>query len=292
MNINLSNRTGVGIALIFITTLVVLILVQTGHVSAQKGAKLYPIELSATLRSDPGDAIYSDKLGVPYTSNRITSSYPNDVILREPGTLYMRIQKNRRVYFRFDATSRFPSTYEPASTMVTCHEYSVDGMSGKGFSENKPAFLANGGVVELINDITFITTGASVRYVADTGWVADATLPTIANMAEDGTPLYVWMNISFNTIDEDESFFLHHGYELWTGLNPRTGIAKVTHPGPDTWVLVPLPPDDPDHPLRSLGGNDASLTMTVGRDVKAGHQGGYCDLGYWEMPFELTLKRR
>jgi len=291
MNINLPNRAGVGIALISITTLVASILVQTGHVSAQKGAKLYPIELSANFRSDSNDGIYSDNSAVPYTSNRITSGYPNDVILREPGTLYMRIQKNRRVYFRFDAVSRFPSTYDPGSTLVTCHEYSVDGISGNGFTENAPAFLTNGTVTQT-NDLTIITTGASVRYDTASGWVEDATLPTIATMAAGGAPLHVWMSVRFDTIDDDESFHVHHNYGLWTGLSPRTGIAQVTHPNADTWVLVPLPDGDLAHPLRALGWNDASLTMAVGTHRKDGHLGGYCDLGYWVMPFELTLKRR
>lgn len=303
MSIKLWNRAGVGIALIFITTLVVSILVQTGHVSAQKGAKLYPIELSATLRSDVNDGIYSDNPTVPYTTNRITASYPNNVILQEAGTLYMRIQKNRRVYFRFRIPSVVPSTYVAGDNQVVCREYSPDGISGKEFLENAPAFLTNGGDVTQANDITFITTGASVRYQAyvpatettpatPAGWIEDASLPTIASMEVGPDPLYVWLSVRFDTIDDDESFTIHHNYELWTGLKPRTGIAMVTHTDVNTWVLVPLPPDDPAHPFRALGDNEASLSMVVGIHRKDGHSGGYCDLGYWVMPFELTLTRR
>jgi len=50
-----------------------------------------------------------------------------------------------------------------------------------------PAFLtSDGGSVTLTNDITFITTSASVKYVPPSppgtlgSWVADPTLPTIA----------------------------------------------------------------------------------------------------------------
>ena len=308
MSIKMWNRAGVGTALIFIAVLVAVLLVQTGPISAQKGKpqpteKPQPIELSATLRSAPDDGIYSDNLTLAYISNSDTPSYPNNVLLRETGTLYMRIQKNRRVHFRFDVQGfSYPQpthTYVPGNSTVTCHEYSQDGISGTRFFVPAPAFLtSDGGFVTLTNDITFITTSASVRYVPPVppvtlgSWVADPTLPTIAGMEENKAPLYVWLSISFNTTDENESFFVHHNYQLWTGLSPRTGIAMVTHPDADTWVLVPLPPDDLAHPLRALGWNDASLSMTVGRDVKAGHSGGYCDLGYWNMPFELTLTRR
>jgi len=302
------NCSRVGLARIFIAVLVALLLVQTGPISAQKGkpqptGKPQPIELSATLRSATDDGIYSDDPGRAYTSNSDTPSYPNNVNFRETGTLYMRIQKNRRVYFRFDALGiSYPDptyTYVPGNPTVTCHEYSQDGISGTAFFVPAPAFLtSDGGSVTLTNDITFITTSASVKYVPPSppgtlgSWVADPTLPTIAGMDVDKAPLYVWLSISFNTTDEDESFFVDHNYQLWTGLSPRTGIAMVTHPDADTWVLAPLRDGDPQHPLRALGWNDAVLSMTVGRDVKAGHSGGYCDLGYWNMPFELTLKRR
>ena len=294
MSITLWNRAGVGIAFIFIAVLAAVLLVQSGRVAAQKGAKVYPIELSASFRGASDDGVYSDNPSVPYVSNGDTPGYPNNVLLREPGTLYMRIQKNRRVYFNFNVPSISPpitSTYVPNNTDVTCHEYAVDGVSGKIFTEPAPVFLTNG-TVTLDNDLTIITTSASVRYDAASGWVEDATLPTMAKMAVTGTPLYVWLSFRFDTIVDDESFHIHHNYELWTGLSPRTGIAKVTHPDVNTWVLVPLPDDDPDHPLRALGRNDASLTMAVGTHRKDGHSGGYCDLGYWNMPFELTLTRR
>jgi hypothetical protein len=304
MDIKLSSRAGVNIALVFFAVLVAWLLVQTGHIAARGGPKPQSTELKAYLRSPAtGDKIYSDDPGVPYTSNRDTAGYPNNVIFQPSGTLYMRIQKNRRVYFDFDIGSlSCPSTctFAPGNLEVTCHEYSQDGVSGGVFTEETPAFVKDGGTVTLTNDITFISTGAAVQYVPPAptappgtlgSWVADPTLPTptIPTMSV-GDTLYVWLSISFDTTDENESFTIHHNYELWTGLSPRTGIAKVTHPLPDTWVLEPLPPGDTDHPLRALGWNQASLSMAVGRDVKAGHSGGYCDLGYWNMPFELTLK--
>lgn len=301
MNIKLSSRAALRIALIFVAALVAWLLVQTGHVAARGGPKPQPTELKAYLRgADTGDKIYSDNPTVPYISNRDTAGYPNNVILQPTGTLYLRIQKNRRVYFTFDDVSANPpstSTYTVGNTEVMCHEYSLDGISGGHFMLNAPAFLGNGGTVTLANDVTYITTGASVKFVPGSGnvsakWIEDANLPTIAGMEVNKDPLYVWLSVRFDTIDENESFDVYHNYAMWTGLSPRTGIAMVTHPSADTWVLVPLPPDDLAHPLRALGWNDASLSMTVGRDVKAGHSGGYCDLGYWNMPFTLTLKKR
>ena len=80
-------------------------------------------------------------------------------------------------------------------------------------------------------------------------------------------------------------------YQLWSSeASLAGGVAKVTHPSADVWVVEPQSPDD-GIPLRSLGPNEAGFKVAV-PEVKRVRSGGNCDLGDWVMPFKLTLSRQ
>ena len=299
--------------------LVAVLLVMPGSMSTiGAGPKATSIELSAAFRDYPDDGIRSDIPGKPYVSNSDTPGYPNNVLLQLPaGTLFMRIQQNRRLVFRFAELIREPSL--DADGKLYCRGYNQTPLKSYDFTYGSlPSFLQDGASGEPANDFTRISTRG---VYAKSGEVWTYTTPFSLTSMGVTTPLvaYVGLSIDFHMDWKDYYFDVMPEYYLWRGQDPMTGIVKVTRDtAKKTWTIEPLPEDDPDardlanhladefrfntggptDPLPYPGFVDpgaplpfqASLFIwTSSQQGKDGHPGGYCDLGDWRLPFQLTL---
>ncbi len=267
------------------------IVVQNTDGRTGKGTELFSVtqkiesgELSAQFRDAAGDMIRSDGLG-EYTSNRITPSYPNDVVLLSSGSLSMRIQKNRQVVFEFANALR---DYLVGS-QVQCRVYAPVGVPPVYFYVDAPAVSVPGAPP---NDIATISTGGSWKQISG-GWYFDSATFNLRTMAA-GQIAYVLLAFKFDTLEPaDQAFFVVPGLR-WLDGPPVTGAVKVTYNGVDSvtgkksWFLESVPADDALAIYRGLASDQAIFYMPID-SVRKVHGAGTCDLGDWPMPFGLTL---
>jgi hypothetical protein len=264
----------------------VVLVVPPGPMLAQKGKAASPqaeTELEAQFRDSQGDKIYSDGGGPYYTVREPDRTYSSVVMLNSDGRLNMRVVKNRRVFLNFDTPIRrvWPST----NGQLTCHDYGGETV----FYVDPPSFLA--GVPE--NDSIYISTFGKIT---DNGsqWVYDPSVPfDFRTMAVHPTEsALVRIQINFYTAADAGMFGVMPSYQLWSADVPLAGgVANVTHPSADAWVIESRFPDNAAVPPFLLGPNEAGFKITA-PEVKRVHPGGNCDLGDWVMPFGLTLTKR
>ncbi len=277
-------------ALFGVVALMFVFLLLPDSTSAQKNKTPLRRELAADFRDWPGDKIHSNNTD-PFYSNQNTPSYPNDVFLQSGGTLYMRIQKNQRVFFDFNDPVR---SWDKGDGMVNCQEWSPDG-TGAGFTYAPPAFLLGDGRPN--NDFTVIATGGS--YTQDTAgaWHHNSTYFDFTALNPVGAVAYVAMNVRFDIVEQDEQFGIMFGSRIWKAndyaapISGWTGIVQVIRTSDASWYVEPIPSDHPIAAARELQANQAALYL-VGQGVKRGHGSGNCDLGDWWMPFAMTLTLR
>ena len=259
----------------------------TGPTLAQKGKVPRTTELSADFRDAAGDKIHSNNTD-PFESNDFTASYPNNVNLSESGALFMRIQKNQRVFFDFDTPLR---SWIDDSGSVMCRAYSPTG-TGTIFDAAPPAFLLGDGRPD--NDFTVITTGGG--YIEDDSgqWSFDSTYVNLKGLSV-GEVAYVLLSVRFNA--PDETFFMHFGSRIWVQdyakpANGWAGIAQITRMSATSWYIEPLPVDHPIALARALEADQTALFMQGSTGKGAKNLSGNCDLGDWQMPFGLSLSVR
>jgi hypothetical protein len=156
------------------------------------------------------------------------------------------------------------------------------------FHVGPPSFLT--GVPD--NDSFYLSTFGKITYDG-AQWVYDPSIPfNFRTMAVDpAASVLARIQINFYTAADSGLFGVMPNYRLWSGETALAGgVAKLTHPFTDVWVIESQSPDDPA-PLRSLGPNDAGFKITA-PELKRVHAGGNCDLGDWVMPFHVTLYRQ
>ena len=247
-----------------------------GVVLAQKGKTTsYYAELSATF-DDASGMIHSDGAGA-YTSNSISPGYPNNIIFKSDGSLYMRIQKNRRLIIDFD--SRTPGTPEPiVNGAVTCREFAPAGTDPTYFTAEPPDLVLPGVPP---NDLTGVATAGS--WSQPDGGVYNTAKFNFALMTQ-GQSAYVSLSFYFTTSPAEEAFYLMPGLNWWDPSGLHAGIVKVTYLGQNvdtgkrSWEVVPV-------------SGQASLYFPISY-VRKVHGSGTCYMGDWEMPFRVTLADR
>jgi len=259
-------------------------LLTPGPTLAQKGKIPRTTELYADFRDAAGDRIHSNNTD-PFYSNDFTASYPNNVYLSESGTLFMRIQKNQRVFFDFDTPLR---SWTDENERVTCRAYSPDG-TGTIFDSAAPTFLLGDGRPD--NDFTNITTGGG--YIEDNSgqWSFDSTYVNLKALGLNEVA-YVVMGIRFDT--PHESPFMFFGSRIWVQdyakpANGWTGIVQVARTSSTSWYIEPLAIDHPIAIARGLEADQTALFMQGNTGKGAKGLSGNCDLGDWQMPFGLDL---
>ena len=264
-----------------------------GSMSAERPVRYTEVELSADFNAPDGTCGTLFKIctdGRLYTSNRLSKSYPNNVLFTSSGDLYLRIQRNQKLRFVFDTPARAYPVW-PNQNLV-CRSYSLNAYTSdddEDWGLSAPAFLNASGFYDAV--FTSIRTGAQFVYQNGT-WTSQSHVEYTFPLQEEtrlpvGETVYVAMNAQIHTYDPDTTLGFQHNSSLWSTVVPYTGIVMVTHPDVNTWEVEPLPPDVPNAPLRALGPNEAGL-----RVISSGPgQSGYCDLGDWVMPFHLTLRR-
>jgi hypothetical protein len=308
--------------------LVAILLILPGALSAVgAGPRTTPTELSAAFRDAPGDGIQSDIYQKPYISNNDTSGYPNNVQINPNGSLYMRIQQNRRLVFRFGDPIREAGL--DSAGRLYCRGYNPTPLKTYNFTYGSlPPFLQSGSSGETANDFTKITTAGVYRKVgSEWTYTTPFDLKSMAVKSPSGVTSpsveYVGLDISFHSDWQNDEFMVKPEYYLWRGQEPPTGIVKVTRDAANrTWTVETLSAEDPlawdlathlagefpfndgtpeKGPLPYPGFSDpgaplafqASLVMWVSSQPgKNGHPGGYCDLGDWRLPFFVTLRER
>ena len=275
---------------------VLAILGPNGVVVAQKGAKTTSTELSAVFDDDLNGvsaAIKSDGKGA-YTSNSITSGYPNDIVLLPSGALYMRIQQNRQLIFEF--TNRIPRIVPtPPEGKVICRQWAPAGYDPEYFTVDAPPLDLPGTPP---NDFTAITTGGSWTKV-NGQWAYSTATFNLKTMAA-GQTAYVSLSFNFHFHVEgsssDESYYARHGFDWWLNEGRRTDVVRVTcstdSTGKRTWALEPVPADVTDAPPHGLDAYQAGLYFLGETRVGKVRMSGTCYLGDWVMPFKLTLTER
>jgi hypothetical protein len=275
--------------------LLVALLLSPSLMWAQKGQKgqppNQPTELVALFRDNwdsntqtYGDKIHSDGFGPYMTVENPDRTYDSIVLLSLEGSLGMRVLKNRRVFFEFDAPVR-PAPL--VNGMLTCRESLPDG-SGALFYVSPPSFLT--GVPD--NDSFYLSTLHEMTYNGTT-WVYDVDSPhfDFRTMPVDATAsLLVRANFGFYTAEDSGLFIVAPNWPASAASGG--GAVKVTHPSADVWIVEPQSAPLPgDPPLRGLGLNEAGFKIQAPA-VKKVHGPGACDLGDWVMPFQITLSRR
>jgi hypothetical protein len=266
------------------------LLLQPGSLWAQKGkaSARTTTPLAALFRdnidagSSVGDKIRSDGLGLYATVVDPDRTHASLVQLDADGRLNIQILRHRRVFLVFDTPVRAAPL--DSQGRVTCREYG----SVTEFYVEPPSFLM--GVPE--NDSFYVSTFAKITYDG-AQWVYDPSIPfDFRTMAVDpAASELIRIQIGFYTASDSGLFGVMPNYRLGSADTALAGgVAKVTHPSTDVWVIEPQSPDDPAVPLRSLGPNEAGFKVAAPA-VKRVHAGGNCDLGDWVMPFQLTLYR-
>jgi hypothetical protein len=276
---------------VWLAVVVTSLLLQPGSIWAQKGkgpaATTTPLTAlfreNLDIGSSVGDKIRSDGLGLYSTVRDPDKTYASVVQLDADGRLNMQILRHRRVFLVFDTPVRAAPL--DSNGRVICREYG----SGTEFQVDPPSFLT--GVPD--NDSFYFATFGKITYDG-AQWVYDPSIPfDFRTMAVDpAASELIRMQISFYTAADSGLFGVMPNYRLGSADTAVAGgVAKVTHPSTDVWVIEPQTPDDPAVPLRSLGPNEAGFKVTAPA-VKRVHAGGNCDLGDWVMPFQLTLYRQ
>jgi len=261
------------------------------------------VELFARFRDAKGaqagagflDKIHSDGKGAYYSDP--AGEHPNYVLLSKgTGRLIMLIRPselvNRQVAFEFDQPTRSVDFEH-----LACHSYHTRGPESVGF--RPPVYLrdpANPSPTDKV--FTQIVTTYEFRLQTVTGengeaqlrWVSTEHLLNLATMpAGPQSRAHVGLVVMYLTFGHRGGYFLNFNNTDTQGKSP-TGIAEITHPDGQTWVLKPLPLGRADAPITMLAANDARRRVVVYAATL--QERGWCDMGDWNMPFELTLTRR
>jgi hypothetical protein len=262
------------------------------------------VELFAQFRdakgAQPGagflDKIHSDGKGAYYSDPG--NVHPNKVLLSEStGRLIMEIRPSesvdRQVVFEFDQPTRYVDLDH-----LLCRSYHPKGPQNVGFTA--PMYLkdhpANPSPTDRV--FTHIMTTYELRLQPETDangdtqfrWVSTGHLLNLATMpAGPESRAHVGLVVLYLTVGHVGGYFLNFNNND-TGEMSRTGIVEVTHPGDRTWVLKPLPVGQADAPITMLAANEVRRRVVV--YSAAPQERGWCDMGDWMMPFELTLTRR
>jgi len=260
------------------------------------------VELFAQFRDAKGaqagsgflDKIHSDGKG-PYYSDP-ADGYPNHVLLSEgTGSLVIQIQPSRlvdrQVIFEFDQPTRSVDYKH-----LTC-SYRPAGPENAGLTA--PASLRRHANPKRTDSVlTYIST----TYEFHRQWVAGANHDKKFSWVSTGHPLnlatmpvgpeaqaFVGMDVLYRIAGDVSGYLLTFNN---TGAREmsRTGIVQITHPDNRTWVLKPLPVSVGDAPFTMLALNEARRFGVVYGASR--QERGWCDMGDWKMPFELTLTRR
>lgn len=229
------------------------------------------------------DKVHSDGGGPYYTVANPDRTLASAVQLDADGRIQMRVVKNRRVFFEFDTPVRLAPI--GPNGQLTCREYGSD----TEFGIDPPSFMSG----TATNDSFYLSTFAQMTY-SGTQWVYDpSTAFDFRTMPVDATAsVLVRFQATFYTAADSGLFGIMPNYRLWqSDTTLAGGVAKVTHPFSDVWVVEPQDPTDPALPLRGLGPNEAGFKVTAPA-VKRVHAGGNCDLGDWVMPFQITFYKR
>lgn len=241
------------------------------------------------------DKIHSDGKGSYYSDP--AGGHPNYVLLSQgTGRLVMQIQPskllNRRVVFEFDQATRGVDFEH-----LVCHSYHPTGPENVGFTA--PIYLKDSANPSPGDKVfTDIVTTYEFRLqpvTRDNGgtqfvWVSTGHLLNLAMMpAGPEGRAHVGLVILYLTVGHRGGYFLYFNNSDTQEMS-RTGIVEVTHPDDQTWILKPLPVGQADAPITMLAANEARRRVVV--YGAAPQERGWCDMGDWMMPFELTLTRR
>lgn len=266
--------------------------------------KAHAVELYAQFRdarmglggSAYKDRIHSDGKG-PYYSDPAGGS-PNYVLLSEDtGSLVLQIQPSelvtRQVVLEFDEPTRIVD-YE----RLTCQPFHPLGSPNPEFAP--PAYLATHASPNGRDRIfTRISTNYEYRMQTVTGangdkppgWVSTGRFLNLAAMtAGPGAKAYAGLSVWYWIQGYHGVYYLNLKNNGDPGVIAATGIAEVTHPDDRTWVLKPLSLTNSVTP-GSTPANDEFRRRVVFYGQNP-HAPGWCDMGDWNMPFELTLTRR
>ncbi len=271
---------------------------------AKSGRQASAVELYARFRDAKAgsrgsaflDKIRSDGKGVYFSDP--AGGHPNYVLLSKgSGRLILQIQPSRlvarQVVFEFDRPTRTVD-YEH----LACHSYHPAGPQDVGFAP--PTDLADhenpNGSDKVFTRISTTNEfrGEQVRDAngeTQLRWVSTGRVLNLATMtAGPDARAYVGLSVWYWIRGHRGVYYLSLNNNSDAREISGAGIAEVTHPDDRTWVLKPLTLADPDTTSATPTANEFRRRIVVNGDTP--HERGWCNLGDWEMPFELTLTRR